>query len=357
MNASKLNASGGYSGPARGGSSYGPKIECGVCNTSCVYSAIECGFLVGIIANIIVIVSVCRDKKLRDSTFVAVACLAFADALFMAATISRSVDYLVMTAECSTISNVLNKPYYIIFSVAWFAANSHVALLSILRYVTITYPLRSHIILTKRRVIYMSVGVWICGVVVIGTLTILISYSVLLPGKSNEFVLILWFIVYLIPLVVTAVLHLLKIFILRKTTQETATDATRKSIARMSKIVLIVILFATILPLPRMINKFVRASGGGDKAYSSKDLGEHFTGISELLFILNNCINPFVYGFMSKRFRKSILNLFRCRLKSSEKKSQVTMDTPLSIRKRNISMDSIDPKLASKDSLDNLDRR
>lgn len=340
---------GGYGGrPGSGGRPMGP---CGYCTTSCVYSSIEICFIIGVVANALVIASVYRDRRLRESTFIGIACLAFADALFLLVNIADSIDKVNSTVSCEVPQLRGNRPFYIVLSVTWFAANGHVSLMAILRYLILVYPLRANMILNKKRVFLMSLGVWVVGGILIGTLTLLIVYGYILAGKSQEFVVILWGVVYLMPLVVTTILHLLKLFNVRKSTRETATEATRKSIQLMSMIVIIVILFAMILPLPRLVLKFINVTAGRD-AYPSPEFKTHYEGIANLLYQINHFINPFMYAFLSPRFRASLKDMITCR-KSTTDTSQDTMETPLSSRRHKMSLDVIDPK-GSVESLGSL---
>lgn len=351
-NASNLTSPNDGRRSSRGRPGYGMSNPCGYCDTGCVYNAIEMGFVVGVIANIIVIIRVSRDKKLRDPTFAAIGCLAAADATFLSLMLSRSFDEVFMTITCSFPSKLVTRPFYITQSITWFAANSHVALMAILRYITIAYPLKSAFILSVRRVVISSACVWILGSVLIGCFSLLITYGYILPGKSQEFIIILWTIVYLTPVCVTTILHLMKMFVVKKTTRDSATETTRRSVRRMSRIVVMVIVFATTLPLPRLLGRIIRVAR---VEYPSSEFRVHFEGIGDLLFLINHFINPFMYGFLSKRFRNSIKDmLFFLKFATSDTGSTDTTDTPVSSRRQHVPMENLSQHKTSTSSFSSV---
>ncbi|KAL4217113.1 Somatostatin receptor type 5 [Mactra antiquata] len=347
------NTSGsGASGGGRRGLSIYRKISCGYCDANCVYSAIETLFIIGVLANIIVITRVARDRKLRDPTFVAIATLAFADLLFILLNLGLSFETVILTVTCSK-PVILSIPYYVLKSIFWFTANAHVAFLAVLRYLTIAYPIRTNAHLTNCKVIVSSVLVWIVGTVFTMTLTGLSSAGIIFPGKSRLFLLLLWIFVYLLPLIITCVLHAVKIFRVKRSTRESATESTRKSIQRMSRIVIIVIIMAAVLPVPRLIGKCLNLAG--PDAYPSDTFKTHFVHIADIIFLINHTINPFIYGFMSVRFRQSVRDMFSwCKKPAQNEDSAGTSDTPLSVRKQNYSLETMQTRNGSVDSIDDI---
>lgn len=327
------------------------KFSCGYCDTACVYSAIETLFVIGIIANIFVIARVIRDRKLHDSTFVAIAALAIADLLFLTLNLTTSFERVILSVTCSS-PVIISSPYYILKSICWFSANSHIALLAVLRYITLAHPLRANAYLTVKKVILSSVFVWIIGVLLTGTLTALINARIILAGKSQEFLLYLWLTVYFLPLVITSVLHILKIFMVKSSIAATTTEATRMSIQRMSRIVVVVIVMAAVLPLPRLIHKCLKLAGRD--VYPPGNFRTHFGEIADCLFLINNFINPFIYGFMSKKFRQSLISMFSC-CPGVDEDSVATTDTPLSARKMKYNLEEMPRKYSYADSLDSVD--
>ncbi|KAL4216385.1 obsolete negative regulation of cAMP metabolic process [Mactra antiquata] len=283
--------------------------QCGQCQGNCIYSAIEIGFLIGVIANLVVIGIILKDSRLRHPAFMGIAALAFADLIFLCVNLVLSFETVITTLWCIR-PVVLSRPFYIIKSVTWFSANAHVALLAIIRYVSIAHPLRACSILLPLRVFFISCGVWILGLILLGSLSLLITHKIITPGISKEFVIVWWLMVYLLPLTVTVILHILKLCFVRTVLKQKRSPDTenRKLVQRMSTIVVMVIIMATVLPLPRLAYHCLRVSG----ILTSVESKMHLKGISQLFYLLNHCVNPFIYGFLSITFRRSLKSICLC---------------------------------------------
>lgn len=289
-----------------GNSSY----SCGYCNEKCMYSAVELAFIIGVLANVLVIGRVIKDRKLRDPTFIGIAALAAADLFFLTLNLTVSFETVIVTYTC-TRPKIVSRPFYIMNSMSWFAANSHVALLAVIRYISLAHPVAASVLLRPLRVVLLSVGVWILGMILLGTLAGLITLRIIIPGSSREFVIIWWITVYLLPLIVTTLLHILKICMIKRSIRVSSAKSTnRKLVQRMSTIVFMVIFMAAVLPLPRLVYNCLRVVG--DSAFPSKQFKIHLQGISHLLFLINHFINPFMYAFLSKKFRQSLKIAFCC---------------------------------------------
>ncbi|XP_045183452.2 melanocortin receptor 4-like [Mercenaria mercenaria] len=314
------------------------KYACGYCDEKCVYSAIELGFTIGVLANLLVIVRVIRDRKLRDPSFIGIAALAVADLLFLTLNLTVSFETVIISYTC-TRPVIISRPFYIMNSMCWFAANSHVALLAVIRYVSIARPVSASVFLRPARVILLSCCVWALGMILLGTLAGLITLRIIIPGTSHEFIIVWWITVYLLPLVVTIILHLLKIVIVRRSFRvSSAKETNRKLVQRMSTIVVMVIVMATVLPLPRLIFNCLRVVG--NSAFPSKEFKTHFRGISHMLFLINHFINPFMYALMSRKFRHSLKEAFFCvRFRTSTTENSDTVESPLSSERRQTSLE------------------
>ena len=316
------------------------KLPCGYCGVTCLYNAVELGFIVGVIANVLVIVRVIKDKKLRDPTFIGIAALAVPDLLFLVLNLTLSFETVIISLTCQK-PVIKSRPWYIMNSMIWFSANSHVAFLAVLRYLSILYPIKAAIYLTPTRVIIMSVCVWILGMILLGILAGLITLKIVLPGTSGEFIIIWWITVYLIPLTVTTLLHILKMCRVKKAVRKSATASTKRSIRKMSKIVPLVIIMATVLPLPKLVYNTIRTFGNdGNHLFPSKTFKMHFRGISHLVYLINHCINPFIYGFLSKKFRKSLKEMFsnfNCKCEKRKLEKTITRLSSCETVSRNMS--------------------
>lgn len=328
-------------------------LSCGYCDTICIYNVIEMAFVVGVVANSLVIARVIKDKRLRDPTFIGIAALAFADLLFLTLNLLLSFEIVVIALTCLT-PKLLSRPWYIMNSMIWFSANSHVALLAILRYLTIAYPVECSVHLTARRVVMLSAGVWILGMLLLGTLAGMITAKLIKPGASRDFIIIWWLTVYLIPLIVTTILHILKMFRLKKKTKDSTSSVTRRSMSRMSKIVPLVIIMATVLPLPKLIFNCMRTAGYD--TFPSETFKQHLQGISQLVYLVNHFINPFIYGFLSKKFRNSLKDMLSCICTKYKKRNASTSNISTSKERTLSNTTTMSRNLSSISSCESMEK-
>ena len=278
---------------------------CGYCDTSCIYRAIQCIFTLGVIANAIVVFCVARDRKLRNATFVAIAACAAADMCFLIVELVWSYHAVILTITYNYPSRVRqNKTYLAMKVVSWFTANGHVTLLAVVRYVLLTYPLKAMVYITTRRVLLLSALVWTLASLssfALGLFDLIIDFP---KRASHEFHLVLWTTVYLTPVTTTAVLHLVKIVKIRQITTVSTNEQAKLRVQAMSRMVLLVIFIAAVLPFPFVLDGFMRSFG--INIYKSPAIALHIRPISRLLVLLNHSINPVVYAFVSNVFRTSL---------------------------------------------------
>ncbi|XP_052814580.1 somatostatin receptor type 4-like [Mya arenaria] len=286
--------------------------QCGICDTKCVYSAIETTFMLGVVSNLLIVYIVVKEKRLHDPTLIGIAGLAVSDAIFLFLRLLKPIEEVIRVSTCEngTDKAIGTKWYYSIRTSAWAAANTHVAMLAVIRYITLVYPIKSHLILTIKRILLASFWIWLFSLAFVGTLSVLMAYN-LIPGwQSHEYVLILWTCVYIMPVTVTTILHWRKVILVRRSANTYSTDRQIKNIRRMSKLVILVVILATVLPLPRFINKILIAINMNRRLDISKEFLRHFKGVSDILFLVNHSINPILYGFLSQRVRKSLQKVF-----------------------------------------------
>lgn len=304
---------------------------CGECTGSCIFNIVEMFLIIGVIANIIVIFRVIRDRKLRSNTFVGIACLALADCLFLALNLAFTIEIVIRTITCTFPRELKGAVFAYFKGVAWFGANGHVALMAVIRYIILVYPIRSQALLTIKKVLLMSLGVWILALIIRGIFTLITKLTGERPRESVIIYLSLWIIIYLLPLVVTMTLHITKIRKVKKISYHAENALVRKSISRMSKMIIVIIICAAILPLPMLV--FGTIDAIEDLQYPTRDFKSNFRSIAHILFLLNNCINPFIYAFMSSPFRISILRMLGRHESEGGDSSTGTADTPVVRRK------------------------
>ena len=280
----------------------------------CVYNIIQCAFIIGIAADVIVIWRVIVDRKLRNETFVAISCLALCDALFLSMNIVSVFSQLAQMAFCVRGTMVTNTMAWALFQgITWFAAASHVSLISLVRFTILTYPLKYKRWVTTKRIIIVSGILWLLGGFIFGVIEIIQMSTGVRVSDNLALLLTLWCIVYGVPVVTTLIAHVAKVYNVRKTTRDSGALSDMSETAHMQRqmliMILVVIVLATILPMPRLVQQIMRSSGNT----FSTTVSVHQVGISYSLYLMNFAINPFVYAFMSVAFRQSLKQICRRR--------------------------------------------
>ncbi|XP_053385565.1 melanocyte-stimulating hormone receptor-like [Mercenaria mercenaria] len=283
--------------------------NCYSCHNVCVFKAIEIVFVIGIIANIWVIILVLKDKNLRKPTYVSVACLALCDAIFFTTNLISAVETVVRSLNCSFPLSYKGQVVATINGICWFAANAHVSVIALVRYMLLLYPLKSQLYLTNRRVTLLSACVWVLGIAIWMTIYGLQESNVLSASKSVIFINVIWGIVYFTSLLVTSFLHFKKWRHIRQASRQNlaGNGNIRTAVMRMTKVILLVIILAAVLPLPRYVINCLKRE---NVSFPSETSEMYLRNIAFLLFLLNHTINPFLYAFISTPLKKSLKIFF-----------------------------------------------
>ena len=307
---------------------------CGYCDIHCIYHAIYCVFTVGIIANAIVLFRVALDRKLRKVTFVSIASCAFADMCFLVISLAVSFEAVIWTTTCNYYTSVsVHNVYKVMKIVSYFSANGHVALLAIVRYVFLTFPLKASIYLRTRRVLLLSGLVWALGFLFIITMTLISITAGIERRRSEYFQIILWTAIYLIPVIVTASLHIVKIYKLKHMSFVNPSEQMKGRIKKMSKMVAVVIVCATVMPLPFVLNRLLQSVELELHVYGSTAVALHAGYIVQIFMLLNHSVNPVIYAFVSDAFRMSLKRMLG-RKKHGLSSTDTPPSAPLSVIQR-----------------------
>ncbi|KAH3826686.1 hypothetical protein DPMN_128596 [Dreissena polymorpha] len=299
---SYMNSSGpttGVTGPESPGS------LCYTCTGKCVYDAMKFIFVFGIIANCVVIWRTVVDKKLRSATFAAIASLAFSDAVFLILNMIGAGRAIYARMRC--IQGTFGEPgvFLTIVGIAWFAANMHISMIAVVRYILLLHPLEAKHILTKKRVLIASVVIWIVSIVLWTTFQILSANGFVSSGASGDATFVIWAVAYLLPVFITVFLHLRKWFVVQSGSKTLHVgQSLHKTSGRISKLMLVIIVLAVILPIPKLVFEQLAKYKVNLPSHNFKI---HSEGISMIFFLTNNSINPVLYAFISPQYRHSML--------------------------------------------------
>ena len=282
------------------------------CDIKCIYKCVDMVFILGVVINGIVVWRTITDRSLRTPTFIAIACLALSDAMCLSLNSVDSFSIIYSAVTCSEIQKGTHNIVKAVLGITWFASNGHVSVIAVIRCVLVFRPLHANIYLTKMKILIASGVVWLIGICIWGTVFVLDVVSMRVALNSVEFQLSLWSLVFFSPLAITTILHLMKCYRVRRSTQRrlSITDSHSKTYKKMSKMILLVIVLAVALQLPMFVMNV-------HQTLQVKRISVHVEEVVLFMFLLNSCINPVIYAFMWKTFRISICGPGQAILKQS----------------------------------------
>lgn len=244
--------------------------------------------IIGVLGNIIVIFKILCDKKLHTITFVTLASLAVADGLVLSSFLTAYfIGRFLKLPETV-------KLLYTVCNLAVFSSGFHVSFIAVVRYFVIVHPLKTFVYFKVKNIVVCSCCIYFLSSIIAG-----VDYAV---EDTLEFTIAMWAIYYL-PMAITILLHLKKFRHLQKNNSQESSlrknsANSSKGLSVMSRIIIVVFLSSILLPLPACILAILKYGG----IRVSKNIGIFVS----IFFTLNSCINPFLYCFMSPKFRKSL---------------------------------------------------
>ncbi|VDI01239.1 Hypothetical predicted protein [Mytilus galloprovincialis] len=260
--------------------------------------------IVGLVTNLVVIVTIASDRKLHQPTFVVICSLAVADFMFLFTRYPRYIIQCFFTAKFSVellraIKMVLDFSGFL----AGIASIVHIVFMSVVRYFIIVYPFRSYVLLTNLRVILMTIVIWTlsAGIAVLYTFAVLINASKD-PRLRETTNLVLTILFSILPVLFITILHVLKAKVLTKSISNCS-----QAVRNMSRVVTIVLTSFIITTTPSSTIDIMIILGYN---YTKTQLFSITSQVAKILLFLNFTVNPFVYFVNSIQFRKCINTCF-----------------------------------------------
>ena len=259
-------------------------------------------FTIGCVSNTVFIVVFWRRKELRSLTFLIISSLAFADFTynFSSMLFSLSVGAIMnqktmkIPESCPALfrKEAWNMILSVILNSSYICSSWHIILLSVFRYIILVHPLWARANLSHKHVFISAAVVWFLGV----ALEAVRHIRDIPHYASFNFV-----VVYPLTAIVTTLIHILKIWKLRKRT----IGEQNLPLKRMNIFQSVVLVSFVLLPLPWNIVKVLHVYGYIKASYL-------LWSVTGLFVFLQNCINPFLYVFMSKTFRNAASIVYHC---------------------------------------------
>lgn len=263
----------------------------------------------GMAGNGLTVVAIATDRKLHTKTYATIAAIAVADCMYCTMAVLWStlmlayLDYSNYRQYRKCINDFLfllmNTVVSVLFSASYIASSLSISLLSIVRFVILSLPLKSNTILRKSSLVFILILIWF--------LSIALAVCKIIPLQfiyREHINLVDVFVTFIAPLLTIIIFHGMKIFTLRQ-------SAYRKTeVKKMERLVIAIILLFFVCNLPWQVLRVLAQY----KVYVPVYLLQSMMGY---LLQFNNCVNPVIYSFLSPRIRHSICILF-CRFKANQ---------------------------------------
>nr|AKQ63073.1 allatostatin-A receptor 1 [Platynereis dumerilii] len=303
--------------------------------------------ILGFIGNLLVIVVVLLIQKMRNTTNLLILNLAVADLLFIIICVPFTAELYAMPVW--PFGNVWCKLYQYLINVSVYVGAYTLVLIAIDRYIAVVHPFKAITISTKKHCCGIICFVWF--IICIFNTPILYHYSEFHYVYNNEqrstclmvsslenqnagkvFYGCFFAFCYVIPLTMVCVIYgtMLKSLLHGAFPQDCKSAKNLQSERRVTKMVFCVIAVFAISWLP--LQAIFMNQHFGTYPYSKANLAVKIA--STCLAYMNSCMNPVLYVFMSKNFRKSfskILSLGRVKFArngdSKRSSKGVTMET------------------------------
>ena len=272
-------------------------------------------FLLGSVGNVLVLLVV-RGKKHRTVNDLFIVNLAISDLLLIGFlpvyTVKLVVNFHHTTAYCKTIPMLATMTFF----VSVFTLTS----MSIHRCYVITNPFKPE--MRKWKIIVWLIGLWVASFLAVLPLLIVAQGGVgascdetWLSNKGRKvYTACLFVLQYQLPLaIITAAYIRIAVDLFKSSTERfgpgkslnnNRRHSVRKEDIQVMKTVAVIVLVFAICLLPVQLTWMMTDFGGKREQRIAQDV---FSKFDVLLSILHSCLNPLVYGTLTRRFRRGYI--------------------------------------------------
>lgn len=270
--------------------------------------------LVGTAGNMLVIYVILSRVTMQTTTNYLLINLALSDLAFLLI-VAPITAYKYVASSWPFGDTACKIVHYVIYVSAYVTVYTLIAV-SVLRYVTVVHSVSTARYRTKRNVIIVNFLIWLM-LLLVNIPSLLMhqlkvfdehfSYCGLAVGSTKAFYLTFFLFGYGIPLLVICILYLIIIQHLHKASSSTV-GQTRRRTARISKVILLVVLVFALLWLPLHVNQLLSVFGKVPTGHWY----EVFRVLCNCFAYGNSCANPIIYNFVSKDFKNGFREVACC---------------------------------------------
>ena len=293
--------------------------------------------LVGAVGNLFVIAVILWKRQMQTHLNLLLMSLAVTDLLFVALCVPFVAYHY--AADTWTLGEGVCKVWYYVFYVTVYVTVYTLVAVSVLRYLFVVYSTVTSSPTTGRYVLLLIAVLWILPV--LSNIPIIYNYEIkvmAVPGSARyqycavtdenvgKNVEVTFFVfTYLLPLALVGLFYLLLLLHLKRTRQTStlqsssrkttakASTASDRRLAHVSRILVTVVVVMAICWLPLHVHLLMAYLG-----QTPKTRGYFiYQVLAHCLAYSNSCMNPIIYSFVSKDFRKSFKDIFICCMRKS----------------------------------------
>ncbi|XP_066945714.1 QRFP-like peptide receptor isoform X2 [Macrobrachium rosenbergii] len=301
-------------------------------------------YVVGVVGNVLIIFTIARYRRLKTTTNVFLASLASADLLLILLCIPLKLARLF--SYTWTLGEVTCKTLYYLQCLSAMCSVLTLCTMSIERYYAIVYPMRAQYRCTISQAKKLCAGIWLISFFLAAP-TILLQVHMEVGERVKAFWCVrdfdsplMWrvyetymlVVVLVMPTIIMAgaytsiscaIIHMVAqrrtitgkgqmangVLLLNGVSRGRYRENEESEVRQVvSMLVVVVVLFVLCWGPILVVN--VLKSYGILPAYSP--VLKHVVTTMDLLSYCNSCVNPIVYGFMSRNFRESFCQVLRC---------------------------------------------
>ena len=280
--------------------------------------------ITGVVGNLLVIIVVVSNKRMRNTTNLLIINLAFADLLFI-------IVCVPFTATVYAMSNwpfglVWCKIYQYIVNVTAYASVYTLVGMSLDRYLAVVHPFQSMTIRTERNAYIVIGALWAC--ILLGNVIIAFDHGIMeydflgehrsaclylhiQTSRAKVYYGVFFALAYVVPLFTVCILYgfMLNRLLYRVVPGGSQSSESMRQKKRVTYMIIVVVVIFAVCWLPIQVIFLLLyvfdnyPSGAGYTAFKL---------FTTCLAYMNSCVDPVLYAFLSENFRKSFRKLLCC---------------------------------------------
>ncbi|KAK2156888.1 hypothetical protein LSH36_202g00000 [Paralvinella palmiformis] len=278
--------------------------------------------VLGLVGNVLVIFVILSKRKMQTTVNLLLLNLAISDLVLL--TICVPFVTYHYAADTWDIAEFFCKLWQFVLSVSIYVTMYTLVAISVVRFLTIVYTHRSKTTCTNRNTILLIVSIWI--VMLLVNIPTLFSYKVKRYGLAYKYCgvengrrvyLTFFLFTYVVPLALISTFYLLLMRFLTANRKQSSLRSSNRSVASerrgreraafASRILMVVVVVFAFSWLPLHVH-LIWANFGSQPQTRGYQI---FRVMCHCLAYANSCMNPVIYNYVSRDFRKRFAGIWK----------------------------------------------